>query len=36
MVVKSEEDEFYKALERAFDSCPGHDMKIIAGDLNPK
>ena len=29
-----EKGQFYELLERAYDNCPGHDIKIIAGDLN--
>ena len=25
---------FYKQLEREYDSCPKHDVKIVIGDLN--
>ncbi|XP_071573135.1 craniofacial development protein 2-like [Temnothorax nylanderi] len=31
-----EKDEFYSALEDAYDKCPKNDIKIIVGDLNAK
>lgn len=31
-----EKDEFYDELERAYDSCPRSDIKIVIGDLNAK
>ena len=35
-VIKSEEekDTFYEQLEKAYDECPRHDIKIVVGDLN--
>lgn len=29
-------DEFYEILERTYNSCPKHDIKIIIGDANAK
>ena len=29
-----DKDAFYAQLEREYDSCPSHDVKIIIGDLN--
>lgn len=29
-------EEFYTKLERVYDSCPLHDIKIVAGDFNAK
>ncbi|XP_071652375.1 craniofacial development protein 2-like [Temnothorax longispinosus] len=31
-----EKDEFYSALEDAYDKCPKNDIKIIVGDFNAK
>lgn len=29
-------DEFYEQLSRTYNECPGHDIKVILGDLNAK
>jgi len=29
-----DKDEFYAQLEREYDRCPRHDIKIIIGDFN--
>jgi hypothetical protein len=31
-----EKEEFYRLLERTYDSAPSNDIKIIIGDLNAK
>ena len=31
---EEEKDAFYTILERTYDSCPGHDVKIVLGDAN--
>ncbi|KAJ4437536.1 hypothetical protein ANN_17681 [Periplaneta americana] len=34
MKPNEEKDTFYALLERAFDSCPSSDIKMVLGDLN--
>lgn len=34
MKPDEEKDTFYALLERAFDSCPSNDIKMVLGDLN--
>lgn len=31
---EDEKDAFYTLLEKTYDNCPGHDVKIIIGDAN--
>jgi hypothetical protein len=33
---EDEKDDFYEALEECYSNLPGHDMKIVIGDLNAK
>jgi hypothetical protein len=30
------EEDFYDLLEKEYDRCPRHDIKLILGDFNPK
>jgi hypothetical protein len=32
----SEKDMFYDLLEKEYDKCPKHDIKVILGDFNAK
>jgi hypothetical protein len=27
-------DQFYEQLERAYEACPSHDVKLVMGDAN--
>lgn len=33
---EDQKDDFYETLDKTFNSCPKHDIKIIIGDTNAK